>query len=168
MSILSKIYKFINKPHVALFIIIIFLISYIIFADESGGFKDNFLVFGPTKNKDGDYTTFAGLELNTWKKIIVIYVMLFFTNILQTYYTNVIDINVNPYIWNKNVKNVPFSKYLIYFLMAINPFIELLLYIINFFATATFQIQFIIPQFIGKYISNLPFIIKMLNNKRFI
>ena len=50
----------------------------------------------------------------------------------------------------------------------IDPIIQIILYIIRFYATATFQIQYIIPQFIGSYITDLPFTLKWLNGKKFI
>ena len=49
--------------------------------------------------------------------------------------------------------------------LLINPYT---LYILQFYATATFQIQYIIPQFLGNYITDLPFTLKWLNGKKFI
>ena len=43
-----------------------------------------------------------------------------------------------------------------------------MIYIIKFYATATIQIQYIIPQLIGSYIVNIPFMLHWLKGKEFI
>ena len=63
---------------------------------------------------------------------------------------------------------MPYNKLLTYVITLIDPFIKTLLYIIEFYATATFQLQFILPQFLGAYITNLPFTLHLLKQKTFI
>jgi hypothetical protein len=168
MNIFHKIYNFFNKPQIALFIIIAFLGIYIFLTEESSNFHKNFLLFGPKKNDEDKYAKFAGIELNTWKKIIIVYFMIFFASVFQAYYKNVIHHGVDKYVYYSDLSEIPLSKLWTYIILLINPFIDTLLYLIKFFATATFQLQFIIPQFIGSYIVNLPYIIHILKDKKFI
>jgi len=168
MGIFNKIYNFLSKTYVALIIMLLFLVGYLILTGFMGGYGDNFLSFGPNKDKNGNYTKFIGLELNTWKKIIIVYFIIFISNILQKYYKNVVDDNIQSFVKNKAINVVPHSKFLTYVIVAIDPFIDIILHIINFFASATFQLQFIIPQFISSYITDLPFVLKTLSKKEFI
>jgi len=169
MLIFKKIVNFITKPQVALFIIILSIIGHIILISRLGGFtSNNFLAFGPSKDKHGNYSTFAGLELNNWNKIIAVYFIILFSSILNVYYTNVVSKGVQLSILNSAVKVVPYSKFWSYVVLFTDPSIQIILYIIKFLAAATLQIQFIFPELLGTYISNIPFIIRWLTNKNFI
>jgi hypothetical protein len=54
------------------------------------------------------------------------------------------------------------SKITTYLILGIHPFIKIIFYIVNFFAVACFQIQYLLPLFIGSYLAELPFIAKSL------
>ena len=49
--------------------------------------------------------------------------------------------------------------------MLLDPLFNTLLYIITFYATATFQIQYLLPQLLGTYIINIPYILLWFSNK---
>ena len=168
MFIFNKIYNFLSKTYVALIIMLLFLICYLILTAFLGGYGNHFLSFGPSKDKDGNYIKFIGLELNTWKKIILVYSIIFISNILQKYYKNIVDDNIQGFVKNKAIDIVPHSKLLTYIIVIVDPFIDIILHIINFFASSTFQLQFIIPQFISSYITDLPFVFKTLSEKKFV
>jgi hypothetical protein len=168
MSIIKNITNILLKPQIALLILLIFIIGYIISLYFLGGFDSHLIAFGPHKDKNGNDSSFAGMELNTWKKIIFVYFIILLSSILQVYYNNVISKSMQQDILNNALKKIPYTKFWTYLVSIIDPFIQIMLYIIKFFATATFQIQFIIPQLIGSYIANLPFTFKWLSNKQFI
>jgi len=86
---------------------------------------------------------------------------------LTTYYNTVIDQNIDSYIWNRAIKKVPYSKTWTYFIVILEPIFFQLLEIIQLFEVLTLQLQFIIPQFIGAYIAEVPFTIQMLSTKKF-
>ena len=133
------------------------------------GFGNNFLSFGPTKDEQsGELTMFMGIKLNSWTSVNVVYLIIFISTILQSYYGNVVGSNLNAYVFNPAVELVPYSKFWTYLVYMIDPLISIILYILQFYATATFQIQYIIPQFLGNYITDLPFTLKWLNGKKFI
>jgi len=168
MTILKTITNILVKPQVALLILLIFIVGYIITIYFLGGFGSSFVAFGPHKDKNGNNTSFAGMNLNNWNKVIVVYFIILFSSMLQVYYANVVSKSMQLDILNKALITIPYSKFWAYFVSIADPFIQIMLYIIKFFATATFQIQFIIPQLIGSYIANLPFTFKWLSNKQFI
>lgn len=160
-----KIIYWLNKPQISILLILIFIITYLSF--EQGILKkNNFFNIGPTKDKDGNPTTYLGIELNTWKKVILVYFLIFISSILQYYYSNVMKDFHSSLIIDTLI--IPRSKILTYILVMIDPFINTLLYIIKFFATATFQLQFILPQFLADYIVKIPKILILLNRKQFI
>ncbi len=168
MSILSKLYDFFNNPIVVLLIMLTFLLGYYLSFGLTIGFSNHFFSFGPTKDKDGNHTKFMGINIDSWKLVGVVYVIIFISTVIQVYYQNVIGKNFNSLIFNKSTKIIPYSKLLTYLVLLVDPFINILLTIIRFYATATFQIQYVIPQFIGSYIINLPFTLKWLSGKEFL
>lgn len=168
MSILKKIINFLIKPQIALLILLLFIIGYIIIIYSFGGLGSSFIAFGPYKDKNGNDTTFAGMDLNNWNKVIIVYFIILFSSMLQVYYSNVVSKSMQLDILNNALKTISYTKFWTYFVSIADPFIQIMLYIIKFFATATFQVQFIIPQLIGSYIANLPFTFKWLSNKEFI
>ena len=162
----NEIVDFFFSPKVALFIFTIFIVSYLIFLDEEGAFNEKFLHFGPG-DSDKNTTTFLGIKLDTWPKTIMLYVVGFFSALLTTYYQTVMGQNLHSYIWNKAIDTIPFSKTWTYAIIIMEPFFYQVLQIIQFFTNLTLQLQFIIPQFIGSYIADVPFTIRMLGDKRF-
>lgn len=167
MSALSKIYNFFNNPRTALLIILLFFLGYYLSIGLTVGFGNNFLKFGPNKDDTGKYTHFMGIQIDSWKMVIVVYIIIFISTILQSYYINVVNQNIHAYVWNTAIEKVPYSKFWTYLVLLVNPFVNMLLTIIKFYATATFQIQYVIPQFIGGYITDVPFTLKWLSDKTF-
>ena len=166
---LTKIFNFFNNPKTALLIILIFLISFFLTQGFTNGFDNNFLTFGPTKDETTDTPTmFMGIKLESWSNVGLVYVIIFISTVLQSYYGNVVGTNIHAFVWNAAIEVVPFPKFWTYLVLLIDPIISTILYIIRFYATATFQIQYIIPQFLGSYITDLPFTLKWLNGKKFI
>ena len=168
MSFGSKIYNFFNNPRTALLIMLIFFLAYYLSIGLTVGFGNNFLKFGPTKDENDKYMNFMGIKLDSWKLVGIVYVIIFISTILQSYYQNVVGQNIHGYVWNTASQKVPYSKFWTYLVLLIDPFINVLLSIIRFYATATFQIQYVIPQFLGSYITDLPFTLKWLSGKKFI
>ena len=166
-SIFTTIFNFLNKPKVAIIIMLIGLIGFLIITDLTGGFSSNFVKFGPSLDDNGNYIKFIGIELNTWNRVIIVYLIIFLTCILQAYYANVIGQNLHAYVFVPGM-TIPFSKFWTYLVYIIDPIIVVLLGILRIYAATTFQIQYIIPQFIGSYIIDIPFIFKWLHGRKFV
>jgi len=162
-------FDFFNNPKIALLIMLIFLFAFFLAQGLTTGFGNNFLTFGPTKDEQtGESTMFMGIQLDTWNNVGLVYVIIFISTVLQSYYGNAVGGNLHAYVFNPAIDTVPYSKFWTYLVFMTDPLISIILYIIQFYATATFQIQYIIPQFIGNYITDLPFTLKWLNGKKFI
>jgi len=79
----------------------------------------------------------------------------------------VVDNHIHSYIWNKAIKKVPFSKMWTHIIVFLEPFFDEILAIIQFFTTMTMQLQFLVPQFIGHFIADVPFTLHTLSTKKF-
>lgn len=155
------------NPKIALFIFIIFIIGYLVFLDLEGAFTEKFLHFGPGTNSKNT-TSFLGIKLDSWQKVGIMYAVGFFSALLTTYYQTVMGQNLHSYVWNRAITKVPFEKFWTYIIVLLEPFFYQILSIIGFFTNLTLQLQFLIPQFIGSYIADVPFTIHLLNQKTFI
>ena len=165
----NKMEQFFNNPKTALLIILIFLIAYFLSEGLTTGFGNNFLAFGPTIDENtGKPVAFMGINLNSWNDVGIVYVIILISTILQSYYSNVVYKTIYPYVYNPAVDIVPFPKFWTYLVLIIDPIIYITLRIILFYATATFQIQYILPQFLGSYIIDLPFTLQWLTGRKFI
>jgi hypothetical protein len=162
----ENVVEFFMSPKVALIIFTLFLVGYIAFIDVEGGFKGKFLHFGPGTTADNT-TTFMNIKLDSWEKVGVLYVVSFFAAMLTTYYQSVMGNNIHSYIWNRALDKIPYSKTWTYAIVLMEPFFYQILSIIQFFTNMTLQLQFIIPQFFGSLIAELPFTLQRLGEKRF-
>ena len=91
----------------------------------------------------------------------------FLASLMSNYYSYAMINNLHSYIWNRAITKVPFSKRWTYVVILAEPFFMQILTIITFFTTLTLQLQFIIPQFIGGFIMEVPFVIQRLREKEF-
>jgi hypothetical protein len=165
---ISKFLNLINNPKFALIIILLFIIIFFLSEGFTGGFDPAFYTFGPTKDVNGNYISFMGIEVKEWKHVIIIYLITFISVLLSIYYNNVLNIKIEAYVFNHAVKHIPFNKIWTYLMLLTDPLIQIILFIIRFYATATLQIQYIIPQIIATYIGEVPFILNWLVGKTFI
>ncbi len=166
--IFKKIINFLNSPKTALVLILLFFIGFFLAEGLTGGFDNNFVSFGPTKDETGNPAKFMGITLDTWNKVGIVYTIIFISAVLEKYYYNVMHHTIHTYVSNVSVTKVPYSQFWSYLILLIDPFIETLLYIVKFYAAATFQIQYILPQFIASYLTDLPFTISILASKQYI
>ena len=158
---IDKFADFLSSPKTILGISAIYLTAYTIFIAKEGGFSSTFLHFGP-----GD-ALFIGIKLDSWEKVILMYFVSFLSSVMNTYYMYAMTNNLHSYIWNRAVPKVPFSKRWTYIVIIAVPFIMQVLAITQFFTNLTMQLQFIIPQFIGSMIIEIPFTIQRLREKEY-
>ena len=155
-----------NSPKTIIFISTVFVAGYMAFIQVEGGFSSQFLHFGPGTNEDNT-TSFIGIVLDTWSKTILMYFVSFLSSLMNTYYLYAMTNNLHSYIWNRAISHVPFSKKWTYIVILSEPLLIQILQITSFFTTLTLQLQFILPQFIGSAIIEIPFTIAMLRLKTF-
>jgi hypothetical protein len=164
----NKILNSLNNPITAILIIIFFCIIFFIYNGIVNKTHNNFLSFGPTKDENGKSIYFLGSELNTWHEVIITYIFIFIITIFSYYYENVMEHNIYHYLNNYVLINIKNSKLLFYIATLIDPFIKLLIHIIDFYTVATFQFQYLIPKFIASYLITIPFLIHLIESKKFI
>jgi hypothetical protein len=108
-------------------------------------------------------------QLNSWRNVSITYIILLITTIMEIYYDISTD-KLHKIIDYSTLLNniIPLPKLWTYIYFIFQPLITILIYIIKFYATATLQIQYILPQLIGTYIVNVPFMVHWLRGKKFI
>lgn len=155
-----------SSPKIILGVSAVYLSLYILFIAKEGGFTSQFLHFGPGTDETNT-TTFIGIRLDTWQRVLLMYSVSFISAVMNTYYTYAMTNNLHSYIWNRAVPKVPFSKKWTYIVILAEPFILEVLQITQFFTTLTMQLQFIIPQFVGATLIEIPFTIQRLREKEY-
>ena len=163
---IGKIANILSSPKSILLISGLYLTVYMCFIGLEGGFTSQFLHFGPGTDETNT-TAFLGIVLNSWKKVIAMYFVSFLSSLMNTYYTYAMSNNLHSYIWNRAIPKVPFSKKWTYVVILAEPFLMEILSITSFFTSLTMQLQFIIPQFIGSVIVEIPFTIQRLREKEY-
>lgn len=163
---LTTLRKFFYNPTVAFFIFVVFVIGYLIFLDEEGAFKSKFLHFGPSTNPETQ-TTFINMKLDSWRKVILVYIISFFSAVINAYYGNVIFQFIHQHLWNPAVKKIEGSKKVTLTIITLEQIIWTAVSVINFFTNMTMQLQFIIPSLVGNMLTNIPFDIYQASQKTF-
>lgn len=163
---IDKIANILSSPKTIMGMSVIYLTGYMTFISIEGGFTSQFIHFGPGTDSTNT-TTFLGIVLNTWQRVILMYFVSFLSSLMNTYYTYAMSNNLHSYIWNRAITLVPFSKKWTYIVILAEPFIMEILSITQFFTNLTMQLQFIIPQFIGSMIIEIPFTFQRLREKEY-
>ena len=153
--------SFFMEPKVVLIMFTLFLVGYMIFLDEEGAFSTGFLHFGPGTGK------FLGINIDSWPKVLALYGIGFFASLFTSYYQWIMANNIHSYVYNQAIKEVPYSRFWIYVITLMEPFFYQILGIIQLFTTMTMQFQFILPQFLGSLVADMPFTLKRLGEKTF-
>jgi hypothetical protein len=149
---------FFTSPYTAVILFIIFLVGYFIFLDLEGTFfTEGFLHFGPGDSR-ATTTSFVGIKLDSWKKVVTLYGISFLTGAMSSYYQNVVtSAMLNPL--KAGTQLTKYSQTGLYAVSLIDPLILHCLFVLNLLTTITLQFQFILPSIVGSYITDLPFII---------
>jgi hypothetical protein len=155
-----------NSPKSILLISTLYLTGYLSFITVEGGFSSQFVHFGPGTDSTNT-TTFLGIVLDTWPKVYLMYFVSFLSSVMSTYYGYAMSNNLHSYIWNRALKTVPFSKRWTYVVILAEPVLMTILSITQFFTNLTMQLQFILPQFVGSLITEIPFTIQRLREKEY-
>jgi hypothetical protein len=163
---INRLAKYFFEPRIALFIFILFLVTTLVFLDIEGAFVGNFLKFGPGKTEE-DSATFLHMKLDTWPKVLIVYIIAFLVSIMRSYYGTVMFDFIHSYAWNPALKKINYSKKWTYIIAIVEPLLYVILGIIDFFILFTRQFQFILIQFLGSAIIDIPYTIYRLNTKKF-
>jgi len=148
----------------AFIIFVIFIIIYLIVLDEEGAFQKKFLRFGPSEE-----TEFLSMKLDTWNKVIIVYLIGFFSSLLTTYYNTVSYDFIHSFIWNPAYKEkIKISKWWTMLIVSVEPLLFWILQTLNFFVNLTMELQYILPKFLGNVLIDIPYGIYKVNQKKYV
>ena len=144
-----SIIKLFEKPKIAFIIFASWIVLFMIIIAHLGGFSKKFLHFGPSTDPETQ-TEFLGSKVDSWKKVISIYVLGFLSVCFSTYYHNIFGAWMTNSIKDHKETKLDVTKNTAYFLSNLNPIISSINRILEFFVLLTLQLQFIIPQILGE------------------
>jgi hypothetical protein len=88
MILSRKLRELFGKPSFALFTLGIWVIIFLFSLGQMGAFSGKFLHIGPDNNPDTQ-TQFLGTPIDTWSKVIILYILGFASSAFSTYYHTV-------------------------------------------------------------------------------
>lgn len=160
---MANIAKFLS-PQIALLVFVAALFVYLIFLDKEGAFQKKFLQFGPAPD-----AKFLNMTLNTWGKVISVYVIAFFSAASLSYYQNVASSFVTGVLLNPAYKGKVYqSEFWSKVLVVVDPMITAVMGIINILVALTLQLQFIIWQILGNLVITIPNNLYIISKRNFI
>ena len=150
------------EPRMAFCMFVFFMVSYMLFLDEEGAFND-FFGFGPDPS-----IRFLGMSMDTWSKVVLVYAVGFISSLLQGYYQTVMFDFIHSKMWNPAYKErIPVSKRWAQIIVTVEPLLNWMLDIVQFFVTMTMRFQFIVPQLLGQLVVDLPYGLMKIEEKKF-
>lgn len=144
-----NILKLWNNPKIAFISFTTWVIIFVIILGFMGAFSEKFLYFGPS-NDPKTQTEFLGSKIDSWNKVIIVYVLGFFSAAFSTYYYNIFGAWLTNSVKDHKEKNLKVSKSTAELLTTLDPIISSINRILELFVTLTLQLQFIIPQILGE------------------
>lgn len=150
-------------PSIAFIVFLIIAVGYLIFLDKEGVFQKKFLHFGPSPD-----TTFLHFTIDSWGKVIAVYIIGFISALSVSYYSNVTGSYITGVLLNPAYKDIiKRSEFWSKILVSVDPIITWIMSSFQIFITLTMQLQFMIPQFLGHILVAIPANLKTLSMKRF-
>ena len=158
---LSVLKRSLFEPRMAFCAFVFFMVGYTLFLDEEGAFN-KFFGFGPDPS-----IQFLGMSLDTWHKVCLVYAVGFISSLLQGYYQTVMYDFIHSRLWNPAYnERIPVSKRWAKIIVTVEPVLDWMLDIVQFFVTMTMRFQFILPQLLGQIIVDVPYgLMKIEENK---
>ncbi len=150
-------------PNIALIIFVLIAVGYLIFLDKEGVFQKKFLHFGPSPD-----SKFFHITIDTWGKVIAVYIIGFISALSVSYYTSVTGSFVSGILLNPAYKDIiKTSEFWSKIIVSVDPIITWIMNSFQIFITLTMQLQFMIPQLLGHIAVAIPSNLKSVSMKRF-
>jgi len=138
-----------GNPQIAFSVFSLWVIVFVVILEFMGAFSDKFMHFGPS-NDPKTQTEFLGTKVDTWGKVITLYVLGFFTVCFSTYYNNIVGNWLTNSVKDQKTETLEETKGWSYLMANVDPLLGWINGILGFFVTLTLQLQFIIPQALGE------------------
>lgn len=156
-------FKLFFNPRIALIIFIVILVAYLVFLDKESAFQNKFLKFGPSPD-----TKFLNIKLDSWNKVISVYVIALLSALSTSYYTSVSSSYISGVLLNPAYKDkIGHSKFWSKLLVTIDPLMSWVMQLFQLFATLTLELQYMLPQLLGHLVILIPTNLQSLEEKRF-
>ena len=157
---MGNLVKWLTNPLVIITIVILFFIAFMVYLETSKELSSLFWKFGPTLDADGKYYKYMTFTLDNWAKVASVYIIIFLTAVVNTLYSKFYKSRFIGQIGSPSYSSM--SRTVKVIVIAINPMMEMLSYIVNFFAVAAFQFQYLLPMFAGAFLAELPYLSQFL------
>ena len=144
-----NILKLWSNPTVAFTSFTAWVVLFVIILGFMGAFSEKFLYFGPSNDPETQ-TEFLGSKIDSWKKVIIIYLLGFFSAAFSTYYYNIFGAWLTNSVKDHKETKLKISRSTAQLLTTLDPIISSINRILELFVTLTLQLQFIIPQILGE------------------
>ena len=149
-----KLEKYLTSPQLAIASFTTWVFIFVLILGMMGAFSKNFLHFGPSTDEETT-TEFLGAQIDTWPKVIQLYLLGFFTSIMHTYYETVYNAWAINYVKDVKTKHINVKKTIAYIMIFLDPIISNINNILELFLTLTLQLQFLIPQMLGNLVASI-------------
>ena len=160
-----KFQKLLTNPTTALITFTGWIFIFIILLGFMGAFSDRFLHFGPSTDPE-TAAEFLGAHIDTWPKVIALYILGFFSSIMSSYYGTVFGAWMMNTVKDNKTKTVNMNKKVAYILISLDPIISNINSILELFLTLTLQLQFLIPQLLGDILASIMVSRSFLSKKK--
>ncbi len=146
--------KILTKPTIALTTFTTWVLIFVFILGFMGAFSKKFMHFGPSTDPE-TAAEFLGTHIDTWPKVIALYVLGFLSSIMSSYYGTVFGAWTMNTVRDHKTKTVNMNKKVAYTLITLDPIISNVNSILELFLTLTLQLQFLIPQILGDIIASI-------------
>lgn len=159
--------KVFSDPKVAFLIFTIWIIIFLIILGGEGIFSKKFLHFGPSNNPETQ-TEFLGSPVDTWPKVITLYLLGFLSVFFSKYYYDIFESWQINTVKDHKEKKINMKKGTAYLITILDPVLDLINKTLEIFVLLTLQLQFIIPQLLGQLFVTILSTRAFLSKKTFI
>ena len=158
--------KLFSNPKVAFITFAIWIIVFLLILKGEGVLSKRFLHFGPSTDPETQ-TEFLGSPVDTWPKVITLYILGFFSVLFSTYYHDIFGTWIINSVKDHKEKKINMSKISAYLLTIADPLLESINRILELFVLLTLQLQFLIPQILGELFITIISTRAFLSKKKF-
>lgn len=153
------------NPIVSLTTFTTWVLIFVFILGFMGAFSKKFMHFGPSTDPE-TASEFLGAHIDTWPKVIALYILGFVSSIMHSYYSTVFGAWMINTVQDDKTKRVNMNRKIAYTLISIDPIISNINSILELFLTLTLQLQFLIPQILGDIIASIVISRSFLSKKK--
>ena len=143
-----------TNPTMALTTFTGWVFTFIIILGLMGAFNTKFLHIGPSTDPKTQ-AEFLGAPIDTWERVILLYILGFFSAAFSTYYHAVFGAWLTNSVKDPKQRKLGMKHDLANLLITLDPIVSSINRILELFVTLTLQLQFLIPQLLGDIVATI-------------